>query len=294
VKAVLLCGGLGTRLREYTDNRPKPMVEIGGKPILWHIMRSFAHYGIQDFVVCLGYRGDVIRNYFLNYDAMQRDCTLRVGGKGRGAGAEIVWHEREGDREPEFRVTLAETGAETMTGGRLAAVQRYLGGETFLLTYGDGVADVRMDELIRFHQAHGKTATVTAVQPRSRYGEMKLHESGAVQGFEEKPQSASWINAGFFVFNPGIFDYLDGPRCVLERQPLEALAAKGELQAFRHRGYFQAMDTFPEHQQLNQLWNAGDAPWKVWGAAEAENTDSLLHLAGQLAAEEKNQGVLQG
>lgn len=284
MKVVILCGGLGTRLREYTDNRPKPMVEVGGKPILWHIMRSFAHYGYQDFVLCLGYRGDVIRNYFLNYEAMRRDCTVRVGGPGRN---EIAWHAAAEENEPEFRVTLAETGAETMTGGRLAAVERYIDGDTFLLTYGDGVADVPIHDVVRFHRAHGKTATVTAVQPRSRYGVMKLQEDGTVEGFEEKPQSASWINAGFFVFNRNIFAHLDGPACVLERSPLEALASQGQLRAFRHRGFFQAMDTFPEHQHLNQLWNAGSAPWKVW-----ENASSLRHLAEHLVEEEK-QGVAQ-
>ena len=209
MKVVILCGGLGTRQREYTDNRPKPMVEIGGKPILWHIMRSYAHYGYHDFVLCLGYRGDVIRDYFLNYDAMRRDCTVRAGGTGR---SEIVWHTARAS-EPEFRVTLAETGAETMTGGRLAAVERYIQQDehdTFLLTYGDGVADVPIDEVVRFHKSHGRKATVTAVQPNSRYGVLKLDAGGSVLGFEEKPRTDSWINAGFFVFHRDIFQHLDG------------------------------------------------------------------------------------
>jgi len=284
---VILCGGLGTRLREYTDLRPKPMVEIGGKPILWHIMRSFAHYGYRDFVLCLGYRGDVIREYFLNYEAMRRDCTIHLGGQGPG---EISWHASHGAQEPEFRVTLAETGANTMTGGRLAAVEKYIDGESFLLTYGDGLADVPIDEVVRFHRAHGKTATVTAVQPQSRYGVLKLDGDGVVEGFEEKPQGGEWINAGFFVFHRRIFQYLDGPSSILERRPLEALASQGELCAYRHRGFFQAMDTLPEHRYLNQLWNNDTAPWKIWDRG-SESGEGLCNLAEQLAGEERKQGV---
>ncbi len=294
MKVVILCGGLGTRLREYTDNRPKPMVEIGGKPILWHIMRSYAHYGFQDFVLCLGYRGAVIRDYFLNYEAMQRDFTIQLRRKGHG---EITWHDSgasSSSNEPEFRVTLAETGADTMTGGRLAAVERYLDGDRFLLTYGDGVADVPIDRLVRFHESHGKQATVTAVQPTSRYGVLKVDAAGAVSGFEEKPKTDSWINAGFFVFERDIFRYLDGPQCVLERRPLEALASAGQLRAYRHPGFFQAMDTFPEHQYLNQLWKDSAAPWRVWDRERdpPEPESSLLNLADQLNGQEQKQGVL--
>ena len=283
MKVVILCGGLGTRLREYTDNRPKPMVEIGGKPILWHIMRSYAHYGFQDFVLCLGYRGDFIRNYFLNYGAMERDFTIRVLRNGQN---EIVWNDSASALEPEFRVTLAETGIETMTGGRLAAVERYIEDDTFLLTYGDGLADVPIGEVVRFHQNHGRKATVTAVQPHSRFGVLKLDQAGLVRGFEEKPKTDSWINAGFFVFHRDIFRHLDGPSCVLERGPLEALASQGELCAYRHEGFFQAMDTVPEHQYLNQLWKSGDAPWRVW---DRDPVQDLRNLARQ--TQEQKQGV---
>ena len=259
MKVVLLCGGKGTRLREETEYRPKPMVEIGNRPIIWHIMKSYAHYGLTNFVLCLGYKGSVIKDYFLNYEAMNSDITLTLGQLHA-----IAYHDRH--EEQEFSVTLADTGLETMTGGRLSRVKRYVSkDEHFMLTYGDGVANIDFDKLLDFHRSHGKKATLTTVRPMSRYGVLGLDRRGAVARFNEKPQLDSWINAGFFVFHRSVFDYLDGgDECILERQPLERLAAEGQLMAYRHEGFFYAMDTYREFQYLNDLWNSGQAPWKVW------------------------------
>lgn len=256
MKTVIFCGGLGTRLREETEFRPKPLLEIGARPILWHIMKGYAARGFSDFVLCLGYRGDMIREYFLQYEAMHRDFTVRLG-----SNKEVTYHDAG---EDEFLVTLAETGADTLTGGRLARVQRYVGGETFMATYGDGVSDVNLSALLKFHRAHGKIATVTAVQPISRFGALDVDASGRVQRFAEKPRSDGFISAGFFVFEPQIFDYLGGDGVALEGEPLERLAREGQLMAFEHPGFFYAMDTFREYTHLNALWNENRAPWKTW------------------------------
>lgn len=256
MKAVILCGGLGTRLREQTEFRPKPMVEVGGKPILWHIMKTFAHHGIRDFVICVGYKGDVIREYFLEYEARNNDFTVTLG-----SSREIVFHDRH--VESDWRVTVAETGADTQTGGRVKRVQRYVGDERFMVTYGDGVADVDVAALLRYHDQHGKAATLTSVRPLSRFGVLDLSDEGAVEDFREKPQVDGWVNAGYFVFEPKVFDYLNDD-CVLEQAPLEALAKDGELMAYRHDGFWQPMDTYRESKLLNDLWEQG-APWKVWG-----------------------------
>jgi len=257
MKVVILCGGLGTRLREETEFRPKPMVEIGGRPILWHIMKIYAHYGFNEFVLCLGYRGDQIRQYFLNYEAMIRDVTVRLGSDPR-----VALH--GGVVEP-WTVTLADTGSSAMTGARVKRVEHYVPGDTFLLTYGDGVADVNVRRLVEFHRSHGRVGTVTGVRPPSRFGGLAASGTRVVE-FSEKPSvSQGYINGGFFVFNRAFFDYLspdDG--CVLEREPLERLAKDGQLEMFAHDGYWQCMDTPRDLQHLQEAWARPRPPWKAW------------------------------
>ncbi len=257
MKVVILCGGLGTRLREETEFRPKPLVEVGGRPILWHIMKLYAHYGFRDFVLCLGYRGQMIKKYFLNYEAMNNDFTICLGRQ-----HQISYHDAHGEQD--FKVTLAETGAETMTGGRLKRVEKYVGDDTFLVTYGDGLADLDIRAIVDFHRAHQRVATITTVHPFSRYGVLELDEKGRVGEFIEKPQLQGWASAGFFVFNRKVFDYLEGDDCILEREPLERLARDEQLMAYRHEGFFHAMDTYREYEYLNELWATSRAPWKAW------------------------------
>lgn len=258
MKVVILCGGQGTRLREETEYRPKPLVDVGGKPILWHIMKMYAHYGFQDFVLCLGYRGHMIKEYFLNYEAMNNDFTICLGKQHR-----IDYHGAH--REQNFCVTLAETGAESMTGSRVKQVQKYTDGERFLVTYGDGVSDVDVAKLMEFHANHGKLATITTVRPFSRFGILELGLNSEVKAFAEKPQVEGWASAGFFVFEKEVFDYLSADSsCVLERDPLERLAREGQLMAYQHEGFFFAMDTYREYLYLNDLWNKNQAPWAVW------------------------------
>ena len=255
IKVVILAGGYGTRLREETVFRPKPMVEIDGRPILWHIMKIYAHYGFKDFLICSGYKGEVIKEYFLNYEYMHNDFTVELGTSRR------VVH--DGGKQPDWRVTIADTGLTTQTGGRLLRVRRYLNEQTFMLTYGDGVADVDIRELLAHHRRCGRIATVTGVRPSSRFGELRIDGDLAV-AFNEKPQvSEGWINGGFFLFEPGIFDYLTGDDCILERDPLERLAVEGQLAVYRHTGYWRCMDTYRDVEGLNQDWREG-APWKVW------------------------------
>ena len=263
MKVVILCGGQGTRLREETEFRPKPLVNIGQRPILWHIMKLYAHYGLTEFVLCLGYRGLMIKEYFLHYNAMTNDFTMSLG-----SSSEIAYHEAHGEQD--FQVTFADTGLETMTGGRIERAKRYVDGSTFLVTYGDGLADVDIGALLSFHRDHGRLATLTAINPTSRYGLLDVDSSGRVWRFREKPQLAGRVNAGFFAFERPVFDYLDGDDCVLERGPLERLAADGQLLAYKHDGFFFAMDTYREYQALNELWNSGQAPWKVWTQAPNE------------------------
>jgi glucose-1-phosphate cytidylyltransferase len=255
MKVVLLAGGLGTRLREETEYRPKPMVEVGGRPILWHIMKNFACFGLNDFVVCTGYKGEMIKDYFLNYEARMNDFTIHLGPHSH------VEYFADHD-EVDWKVTLADTGANTMTGGRVKRVSRHLDGR-FMVTYGDGLADVDIDKLLAFHDTHGRLATVTTVRPLSRFGVMDIGSEGIVERFREKPQADGYINAGFFVFEPGVLDHLDDDS-VLEQGPLEALAERGELVAYRHEGFWQPMDTYREFTLLNELWDSGHAPWKVW------------------------------
>ncbi|MDF2439905.1 MAG: glucose-phosphate cytidylyltransferase [Abditibacteriota bacterium] len=258
MKVIILAGGLGTRLREETEYRPKPMVDVGGHPILWHIMKHYAHYGLREFVLCLGYRGQMIKEYFLNYEAMNNDFTISVG-----RSHSIEYHDM--DETQDFKVTLADTGLDTMTGGRLARVQRYVDDDIFLVTYGDGLSNVDLSKLLEFHYAHGKLATVTTIAPISRFGIVDMGQQGEVRSFCEKPRQDCWANAGFFVFNRKVFDYLEGDDCVLEQRPLERLAAEKQLMAYRHDGFFYAMDTYREYLHLNEIWNSGKAPWKVWG-----------------------------
>ena len=254
---MILCGGLGTRLREETEFRPKPMVEIGGRPILWHIMKTYAHYGFNDFVLCLGYKGNIIKDYFLNYEAMNNDFTICLGDRSR-----IEYHGSH--REQDFCVTLADTGSDSMTGGRIARIARYIDADTFLLTYGDGLADVDLCRLLRFHREHGRIATVTRVQPMSRFGLLHMGGGDKVDSFSEKPKTDGWMSAGYFVLSRRVFDYLRGDDCFFEHEPLEKLAREGQLMAYAHDGFYYAMDTYREYQHLNELWSGGNAPWKVW------------------------------
>lgn len=250
---VILCGGKGTRLREETEYKPKPMVEIGGKPILWHVMRNFALHGFRDFVICLGYRGDMIREYFLHYRAMNQDFTLQLGGLGNAEYGEL------GDELEACNVTLVDTGEETGTGGRVKRVAPYLRDERFVVSYGDGVANLDAAALLEFHRAHGRLGTVTAVRASSRFGVLEL-EGEAVTSFSEKPLLDDWISAGYFVFERAFLERLaeDG---MFEHDPLPRLAREGELCAFRHEGFWQPMDTYREYELLNDLWTTGEAPW---------------------------------
>ncbi len=257
VKVVILCGGFGTRLREETEFRPKPMVEVGGRPILWHIMKIYAHYGYREFVLCLGYRGNMIKEYFLNYEAMNNDFSICLGER-----AGIRYHGAH--TEQGFSVTLADTGLNCMTGGRIAKIEPYIDGDTFLLTYGDGLSDVNIAETLAFHRSHGRLATVTTVSPVSRFGMLQMGDQDRVVRFTEKPVSDGFMSAGYFVLSRGIFDYLGGDDCTFERGPLERLAADRQLMAYRHSGFFYAMDTYREYMHLEELWQTGAAPWRAW------------------------------
>jgi glucose-1-phosphate cytidylyltransferase len=256
MKVVLLAGGLGTRLREETEFRPKPMVAIGGRPILWHIMKTYAYYGHREFVICLGYKGDVIRDYFLNYEVRHRDVTVTLGSR------DVQVHTPHG--EAGWRVTLADTGEATLTGGRLGRVARYLDGERFMITYGDGVADIDLDRLLEFHRGQGKLATLTAVRPSSRFGEVVI-DNGLVQAFQEKPQvQGGWINGGFFVFERAVLDLIAGDDESLEQSLLTKLTGMQQLAVFQHDGFWQCMDTPREMDLLNDLWRRDKAAWAVW------------------------------
>ena len=255
MKVALLAGGLGTRLAEETDRVPKPMVEIGGKPMLWHIMRLYAHYGHHDFMVACGYKGEVIKEYFNNFVVHNNDyiVNLQDGSRELLNKGSINW-----------RVGVIDTGLETMTGGRLLRLRHWLDDGCFMLTYGDGLGDIDINALVEFHKAHGRIATVTAVRPPSRFGALQI-ENNAVRQFSEKPQNREgWINGGFFVFEPEIFSYLEDDKTILERDPMEQLAADGQIYAFQHEGFWQPMDTLRDRMYLEELWASGEAPWKVW------------------------------
>ncbi|MBS4095621.1 MAG: glucose-1-phosphate cytidylyltransferase [Sulfuricella sp.] len=255
---VILCGGLGTRLREETEFRPKPMVNIGPRPILWHIMKIFAHYGHNDFVLALGYKGEMIKNYFFHYEIMNNDVTVELG---RPENVSI----HHGHDEAGWRVTLADTGESALKGARLKKVEKYVTGDVFMMTYGDGITNVNINDLLTFHEKHGKLATVTGVNPASRFGELKT-DGDRVQSFHEKPvDGGGMINGGFIVFNRKIFDYLStSDDCDLEFGPMEQLALEGELMVYRHQGFWACMDTLRDMDYLNGLWSANKADWKVW------------------------------
>ncbi len=258
IQTMILCGGLGTRLREETEYRPKPMVEVGGRPMLWHIMKIYAAHGFTDFVLLVGYRGDQIKEYFLNYEALHRDFTITLGQPNS-----VTFHDAHPDES--WRVTIVDTGHATMTGARVKRAARYLTGDRFMVTYGDGVADIDLKALVRKHASGGRLATVTGVRPPSRFGELVV-AGDRVNRFSEKPQlDEGLINGGFFVFERRALDYLsEDTGCVLEREPLERLTGDRQLGVYPHTGFWQCMDTYRDYQLLNQLWDAGSPPWKVW------------------------------
>jgi len=255
MKSVILAGGFGTRISEETHLRPKPMIEIGGKPILWHIMKIYSHYGINDFIICLGYKGYYIKEYFANYFLHMSDVTFDM--------CENKMEVHHNHCEP-WRVTLVDTGLNAMTGGRLKGVANYLDDEPFCFTYGDGVADVDISALIAYHKQQGLLATMTAIQPPGRYGALDM-EGGYIRRFQEKPKGdGGWINGGFFVLDPSVIDYIEGPSTLWEKEPLERLAAESQLCAYKHEGFWQAMDTLRDKMKLEDLWETGNAPWKLW------------------------------
>lgn len=257
MKVVILAGGFGTRISEESHLKPKPMIEVGGRPILWHIMKGYAEQGFDEFVICLGYKGYAIKEYFAHYFLHESNVTFDFAN-----GNRRVTHDHSA--EP-WKVTLVDTGLETMTGGRVKRIQPYIGDEPFMLTYGDGVGDVDVKGLAEFHQQHGRLATVTSTQPSGRFGALKINNEGLVQSFQEKPEGdGGWINAGFFVMQPEAFNYIDNDKTILERDPLENLARDGQLMTWKHTGFWQPMDTLRDKNHLEELWESGRAPWKNW------------------------------
>lgn len=256
MKVAILAGGVGSRLAEETHIKPKPMVEIGGKPILWHIMMHYAQYGYHEYVVALGYKGEVIKKYMVDYCHLNSNLIVNM---------KTGQVEHNGDFKSDWVVNLVDTGVSTLTGGRIKRLAPYLGNETFMLTWGDGVSNIDLNELLAFHRAHGKLATLTAVRPPARFGHLEL-EGDAVTEFSEKPQTeAGWINGAFFVLEPGVFDYIENDQTQWEREPLERLSKDGQLMAYRHKGFWQCMDTLRDKVLLDKLWLDGDAPWNTWG-----------------------------
>jgi len=255
MKAVILAGGLGTRISEESSIRPKPMIEIGGKPMLWHIMKIYSAHGINDFIICCGYKGYIIKEYFANYFLHMSDVTFDMQNN------KMEVHENSA--EP-WSVTLVNTGESTMTGGRLKRIRKYIGDDDFCLTYGDGLSNVNINESIEFHKAQGKLATLTGVQPPGRFGAINL-DNDSVKSFKEKPQGdGSWINGGFFVLSPKVIDLIDGDSTIWEKKPMETLASRDQLSAYLHRGFWQPLDTLREKNYLEELWESGNAPWKIW------------------------------
>jgi len=255
MKVVILAGGFGTRISEESHLRPKPMIEIGDQPILWHIMKLYSAYGYNDFVICLGYKAYVIKEYFADYFLHTSDVTFDL------ANNQMTVHNNSA--EP-WKVTLVNTGLNTMTGGRVKRIQQYIGNEPFLLTYGDGVSNVNIDELVKFHQSHGKLATLTAIQPDGRFGVLDISGQNILAFREKSKNDCNWINGGFMVLQPEIFDMIDGDSTVFEKQPLETAAAQGELMSYKHDGFWQCLDTLRDKQRLEELWSENKAPWKVW------------------------------
>ena len=254
MKVIILAGGFGTRLSEHTEVIPKPMVTVGGRPILWHIMKTYAHFGHKDFHLALGYKAEVIKEYFLNYRSLNADFTVNLSS-GVVEPLEV--------EDIDWRVTLVDTGPESMTGGRVKRMQSYIDNETFMLTYGDGVADIDIDALLKFHKSHGKMVTVSAVHPGARFGELEIQKQQVIS-FKEKPQlTKGWINGGYFICEPEFFDFIIGDQTILEHDPLEKVAAIGELMAYHHDGYWQCMDTKRDRDNLEELWKSNKAPWKI-------------------------------
>jgi glucose-1-phosphate cytidylyltransferase len=256
MKVVILAGGYGTRLSEETDLKPKPMVEIGGYPILYHIMKIYSSYGFNDFIICLGYKGYMIKEYFVNYFFHNSNLLIELSKN----KIEILDSNSEN-----WKVTLIDTGMNTMTGGRIKRIQKYIGDEMFMLTYGDGVSNITINKLVEFHKNHGKYATVTAVQPSGRFGSLKIGKSDIIKSYIEKPRGdSSWVNGGFFVLKPEIFDYIKDDETAWEREPLKQLAKEGQLVAYKHLGFWKSMDALRDKRELEELWNKGEAPWKIW------------------------------
>ena len=254
MKVVILAGGLGTRLSEYTVSIPKPMVTIGGRPILWHVMKTYAHYGHNNFFLALGYKAEVIKDYFLHYSNLNADFTINL------SSGDIKSHQKD---EVDWKVTLVQTGVDSMTGGRVKRMQKYVGNEPFLLTYGDGVSNINIAELLKFHRSHGKMVTVSAVHPIARFGELEISK-GQVKSFQEKPQTTQgWINGGYFVIEPEFFDLIEGDDIILEKGPLETAAKNGELMAYHHNGFWQCMDTKRDRDALENMWLSENPPWMV-------------------------------
>ncbi len=254
MKVIILAGGFGTRLSEYTENIPKPMVTVGGRPILWHIMRSYAHFEHKDFYIALGYKAELIKEYFLQYRSLNSDFTVDL------SSGDVEPHQVD---DTDWQVTLVDTGLDSMTGGRVKRLQSFIGNEPFMLTYGDGVADIDLDALLTFHKSHGKMVTISAVHPSARFGELEI-ENHRVTAFQEKPQvGQGWINGGYFVIEPEFFDLIEGDKTILERVPLERVAEMGELMAYHNDGFWQCMDTKRDRDYLEELWASGNAPWRV-------------------------------
>ncbi|OCA83306.1 glucose-1-phosphate cytidylyltransferase [Bacillus sp. FJAT-27225] len=257
MKVVILAGGFGTRISEETHTIPKPLITIGDHPILWHIMKIYSTYGFNDFVICLGYKGYKIKEFFLNYLLNHSDFSIDLSNSDKP----VIYNHSS---EP-WKVTLIDTGQNTLTGGRIKRIQQYIGDEPFMLTYGDGLADINVKDLLDFHKSHGKLATVTAIQPEGRFGSLHITEGDSVSKMQEKlPGDGMWVNGGFFICQPEVFGYIEGDQTIFEREPLETLASSGELVAFKHRGFWQPMDTLKEKRELDQLWQSNKAPWKKW------------------------------
>ncbi|MFH1520274.1 MAG: glucose-1-phosphate cytidylyltransferase [Candidatus Micrarchaeota archaeon] len=259
MKAVILCGGQGTRLREETEYKPKPMVVVGGMPIIWHIMKIYSHYGIKDFVLCLGYKGEIIKQYFLNHEILNRDFTINLK-----TGKYVVCN--QSDDIEDWNVTLVDTGTDTMTGARIKKIERYVEGDEFMLTYGDGVSNVNIEELLNYHRKKKTIGTLTGVNPQSRFGMVKTDQNDVVTEFVEKPVLFDdYVNGGFYVFKKDMFDHLtEDEQCVLETKPLVALAQKKQLSMYKHKGFWHCMDTYRDYLDLNSIWDSGKVPWKVW------------------------------
>jgi glucose-1-phosphate cytidylyltransferase len=258
MKVAILAGGLGTRLAEETEVRPKPMVEIGGKPILWHIMKHYSHYGFNHFIIALGYKGEYIKRYMVDYCSLNANLTVNL------KDGSVTMHEGQEDVQENWTAELVNTGLHTEVGGRIKRMSPYFGGETFMVTYGDGVSDVNLHELLQFHRSHGRLATVTAVRPPARFGQLDIADNQVVM-FKEKPQlETGWINGGYFVLEPGVMDYIEGDETVLEREPMERLAKEGELMAYLHHSFWVGVDTLRDKRLLESLWDSGDPPWKLW------------------------------